>query len=211
MDFDLPRDLADWQRRVRAFVAAELTPHDEAIEKTGVIPPSALDGLRRMGLYGLNTPKHYGGLGLTMLGTCLALQELAKAHIAYYYVSGVNVHIGSKGIEFDGTEAQRRRWLPELASGRIVASFALTEPGAGSDAGGIATTAVRDGGPTSSTAARSTSPTHRSPASSPCSRARTPTIPGAPSRRSWWRRARPDSRSARRPRCWPATAPATPR
>ena len=146
MDFDLPRDLADWQRRVRAFVAAELTPHDAAIEKTGVIPPSALDGLRRMGLYGLNTPKPYGGLGLTMLGTCLALQELAKAHIAYYYVSGVNVHIGSKGIEFDGTEAQRRRWLPELASGRIVASFALTEPGAGSDAGGIATTAVRDGG-----------------------------------------------------------------
>ena len=146
MDFDLPRDLADWQRRVRAFVAAELSPHDAAIEKTGVIPPSALDGLRRMGLYGLNTPKHYGGLGLTMLGTCLALQELAKAHIAYYYVSGVNVHIGSKGIEFDGTEAQRRRWLPELASGRIVASFALTEPGAGSDAGGIATTAVRDGG-----------------------------------------------------------------
>ena len=144
MDFDLPRDLADWQRRVRAFVAAELTPHDAAIEKTGVIPPSALDGLRRMGLYGLNTPKQYGGLGLSMLGICLALQELAKAHIAYYYVSGVNVHIGSKGIEFDGTEAQRRRWLPELASGRIVASFALTEPGAGSDAGGIATTAVRD-------------------------------------------------------------------
>jgi acyl-CoA dehydrogenase len=146
VDFDLPRDLADWQLRVRAFVAAELSPHDAAIEKTGVIPPSALDGLRRMGLYGLNTPKHYGGLGLTMLGTCLALQELAKAHIAYYYVSGVNVHIGSKGIEFDGTEAQRRRWLPELASGRIVASFALTEPGAGSDAGGIATTALRDGG-----------------------------------------------------------------
>ena len=99
-----------------------------------------------MGLYGLNTPKTYGGLGLSMLGTCLALQELAKAHIAYYYTSGVNVHIGSKGIEFDGTEAQKRRWLPELASGRIVASFALTELGAGSDAGAIATTAVRDGG-----------------------------------------------------------------
>jgi acyl-CoA dehydrogenase len=145
VNFDLPKDLAAWQTRCREFVAAELSPHDAAIEATGAIPTSALDGLRRMGLYGLNTPKDYGGLGLDMLGTCLALQELAKAHIAYYYVSGVNVHIGSKGLEFDGTEAQKRRWLPELASGRVVASFALTEPEAGSDAGGIATTAVRDG------------------------------------------------------------------
>jgi acyl-CoA dehydrogenase len=146
VDFNLSPDLAAWQARCRAFVASELMPHDAAIEKTGRIPQQALDGLRRNGMYGLNTPAAYGGAGHSMLATCLALQELAKAHIAYYYVSGVNVHIGSKGIEFDGTEAQRRRWLPELASGRMVAAFALTEPGAGSDAGGVATTAVREGG-----------------------------------------------------------------
>jgi acyl-CoA dehydrogenase len=145
MDFDLPDDLIAWQSRCRAFVEAELAPHDAAIEKTGQVPKSALEGLRRNGMFGLNTPAAYGGGGHSMLATCLALQELAKAHIAYYYVSGVNVHIGSKGVEFDGTETQRRKWLPELASGRIVAAFALTEPGAGSDAGGIATTAVRDG------------------------------------------------------------------
>jgi acyl-CoA dehydrogenase len=145
MDFDLPKDLAAWQSKCRDFVAAELAPHDADIERTGQIPAAALEGLRRNGMFGLNTPTAYGGAGHSMLATCLALQELAKAHIAYYYVSGVNVHIGSKGIEYDGTEAQRRRWLPELASGRIVASFALTEPGAGSDAGGIATTASRDG------------------------------------------------------------------
>ena len=145
MDFDLPPDLVEWRDRCREFVRRELASHDGDIERNGVIPSSALDGLRRMGLYGLSTPKAYGGLGLSMLGTCLTLQELAKAHIAYYYVSGVNVHIGSKGIEHDGTEKQKRRWLPELASGRTVAAFALTEPGAGSDAGGIATTATRDG------------------------------------------------------------------
>lgn len=146
MDFDLPTDLVAWQAKCRDFVASELAPHDEAVERTGQIPASALDGLRRNGMFGLNTPASYGGAGHSMLATCLALQELAKAHIAYYYVSGVNVHIGSKGIAFDGTEAQRRKWLPELASGRIVSAFALTEPGAGSDAGGIITSAVRDGG-----------------------------------------------------------------
>jgi acyl-CoA dehydrogenase len=145
MDFDLPADLAHLQSHCRAFVAAELAPHDAAIERTGRVPDCAVEALRRNGMFGLNTPSAYGGAGHSMLATCLALQELAKAHIAYYYLSGVNVHIGSKGIAFDGTEAQRRKWLPELASGRIVAAFALTEPGAGSDAGGIATTAVRDG------------------------------------------------------------------
>src|SRR5262245_58894092 len=63
------------------------------------------------------------------------------------YLSGVNVHSGSKGIELDGTEIQRRKWLPELASGRLIAAFALSEPGVGSDARAIATTAVRDGPP----------------------------------------------------------------
>lgn len=145
MDFDLPKDLVVWQSRCREFVQSELAPHDEAIEKTGQIPKSAIDGLRRNGMFGLNTHVDYGGAGHSMLATCLALQELAKSHIAYYYASGVNVHIGSKGIELDGTEAQKRKWLPELASGRIIAAFALTEPGAGSDAGAIATTAVREG------------------------------------------------------------------
>jgi acyl-CoA dehydrogenase len=145
MDFALSKDLIAWQSRCRRFVQSELAPHDDAIESTGQIPASAMEELRRNGLFGLNTPVAYGGGGHSMLATCLALQEIAKAHIAYYYVAGVNLHIGSKGIEWDGTEAQRRMWLPELASGRIIAAFALTEPEAGSDAGAIASTAVRDG------------------------------------------------------------------
>src|SRR6185295_9973373 len=109
------------------------------------VPERAIEGLRRMGLFGTNTPKEYGGLGLSMLGSCLAVEEIAKAHTAFYYLSGVNVHIGSKPIELAGTEAQKRRWLPELASGRTIGAFALTEPDAGSDAARLATTARRDG------------------------------------------------------------------
>ncbi len=145
MDFRLPEDLVRLQAEMRAFVERELAPHDSAIERTGQIPDSAVAALRRRGMFGLNTSADHGGLGLSMLGTCVALQELAKCHIAYYYLAGVNVHIGSKGIEFAGTEAQKRRWLPELASGRIIGAFALTEPEAGSDAAAIATMARRDG------------------------------------------------------------------
>src|SRR5215813_9161690 len=134
MHFQLPDDLLVLQGRIREFVRRELQPHDAAIEETGMVPEAAMAGLRRMGLFGTNTPKEYGGLGLSMLGSCLAVEEIAKAHTAFYYLSGVNVHIGSKPIEFAGTEEQKRRWLPELASGRMIGAFALTEQGAGSDA-----------------------------------------------------------------------------
>src|SRR5438552_6698002 len=102
MDFRLSPELADWQRQVRAFVTGELQPHDAAIELSGVVPPALLEKIAAMGLYGSNTPREYGGLGLSMLGSCLAVEELAKAHAAFYYRCGVNVHIGSKAIELDG-------------------------------------------------------------------------------------------------------------
>ena len=80
-----------------------------------------------------------------MLGSCLATEELAKAHAAFYYLSGINVHLGSKSIELGGSEEQKQRWLPDLASGRIIAALALTEPEVGSDAASIATSARREG------------------------------------------------------------------
>ncbi len=145
MDFALPADLVRFQEHVRQFVCEKLQPIDAEVESNGQVPETALAGLRRMGLFGTNTPVEYGGLGLSMLGSCLAIEELAKAHIAFYFLSGVNVHIGSKPIEFAGSGALKRRWLPELASGRIIAAFALTEAEAGSDAAAIRTTARRDG------------------------------------------------------------------
>lgn len=145
MDFQLPPALHAWHMHMRRFVQDELQPYDQEIEHSGHIPPAVLESMRQAGLFGINTPVSYGGLGHSMLGMCLAVEELAKAHIAYYYTCGVNIHLGSKGIEFGGSDAQRQRWLPELASGRMISAFALTEPEAGSDAAGLQTTAVYDG------------------------------------------------------------------
>ncbi len=145
MRIALPPEAARARDEARRLVESELTPHDRAIEETGQIPAPAVECLRRAGFFGLNTPREHGGQGLDMLATCAAIAELARAHIAYYYIAGVNVHLASKGIELDGNDAQRRRWLPELASGRMIGAFALTEAEAGSDAAGVRTTAVPDG------------------------------------------------------------------
>src|SRR5579859_773144 len=145
MNFALPDELVIWQNRVREFVRTQLQPHDASIEQTGLVPESAMAGLRSMGLFGTNTPREHGGLGLSMLGSCLAIEELAKAHAAFYYLCGVNVHIGSKAIEFHARPEIRDRWLPDLARGRVIAAFALTEPEAGSDAARITTRVRRDG------------------------------------------------------------------
>src|SRR5438552_17299125 len=109
MDFTVPAELESWQSRVRRFVREELQPNDAGMEASGEVPEAAVAGLRRMGLFGTNTPTAYGGLGLSMLASCLAVEEIAKAHVAFYYLSGVNVHIGSKPIEFAGSEALKRR------------------------------------------------------------------------------------------------------
>jgi acyl-CoA dehydrogenase len=144
MDFSVPESLRSLRRSLRQLVETELKPHDAAIEESGHIPPQALDAIRAFGLYGSNTPKRYGGLGLDMLGNCLAIEEMARAHIAYFYTYSMNVHIASKGIELHGSEAQCQRWLPGLASGRT-GCYALTEESAGSDAAALQTTAIRRG------------------------------------------------------------------
>src|SRR5262245_44978668 len=145
MDFSIPENLVSLRTGLRHLVETVLKPHDAVIEEKGEIPPQALEAIRAFGLFGSNTPKRYGGLGLDMLGTCLAIEEMARAHIAYFYTYSMNVHIASKGIELHGSEAQRQRWLPRLASGRAIGCYALTEEGAGSDAAALQTTAVRRG------------------------------------------------------------------
>jgi alkylation response protein AidB-like acyl-CoA dehydrogenase len=145
MDFLIPESLRSLRKSLRQLVETELKPHDAAIEENGQIPSQALDAIRAFGLYGSNTPKRYGGLGLDMLGNCLAIEEMARAHIAYFYTYSMNVHIASKGIELHGSEAQCQRWLPGLASGRITGCYAMTEESAGSDAAALQTSAVRHG------------------------------------------------------------------
>lgn len=130
---------------VATFVRERLRPAEAAVAETDAVPADLVQDMRDMGLFGLSIPAEYGGLGLTMEEEALVILEMGKASPAFRSVFGTTVGIGSQGIVMDGTEAQKREWLPKLASGEAIASFALTEPEAGSDAAALRTTARRDG------------------------------------------------------------------
>jgi acyl-CoA dehydrogenase len=101
--------------------------------------------MRELGLFGLTIPEEYGGFGLTMEEEVELTFELTRASPAFRSIVGTNNGIGSQGIVIDGTPAQRAKYLPRLATGELIGSFALTEPGAGSDAAALTTRAERDG------------------------------------------------------------------
>ena len=126
---------------VARFVRERLVPNEERVAETDEIPADIVDDMKAMGLFGLTIPEQYGGLDLTMEEEVLVMFELGKTSPAFRSIIGTTVGIGSQGIVIDGTEEQKATWLPKLASGEIIASFALTEPGAGSDAASIKTRA----------------------------------------------------------------------
>ncbi len=130
---------------IRRFVAQRLVPREDIVAETDAIPPELVREMKDLGLFGLSIPEEYGGLGLTMEEEVLAAFELGKTSPAFRSLFGTNNGIGSQGILIDGTEEQKRRYLPRLASGELIAAFALTEPDAGSDAASLRTAAVRAG------------------------------------------------------------------
>ena len=130
---------------VSRFVCERLVPNEELVAETDAIPPEIVDGMRSMGLFGLTIPEQFGGLALTMEEEVLVMFELGRTSPAFRSLIGTTVGIGSQGIVLDGTDAQKNRYLPRLASGELIAAFALTEPDSGSDAASLRTTAVRDG------------------------------------------------------------------
>ena len=127
------------------FVRERLIPNEEAVVETDEIPADIAAEMKALGLFGLTIPEEYGGLGLTMEEEALVVMELCHASVAFRSLIGTTVGIGSQGILFDGSEEQKRKYLPRLARGDALASFALTEPEAGSDAASLRTTAIRDG------------------------------------------------------------------
>jgi acyl-CoA dehydrogenase len=130
---------------LRQFVNEVLIPRENEVAETDAIPADIVDQMRDMGLFGLTIPEEYGGLGVTMEEEVNIAFELGRTSPAFRSYIGTNNGIGSIGILLDGTEEQRQHYLPILASGELLSSFCLTEPDAGSDAGSLKTTAVRDG------------------------------------------------------------------
>ena len=140
-----PESFAILLDTIERFVRERLIPREQEVVDTDAIPEDILVEMRRMGLFGLTIPEEYGGLGLTMEEEVLAGMALCRAAPAFRSIMGTNNGIGSLGLVFDGTEAQKKKYLPRLAAGELIGSFALTEPGSGSDAASLKTSARRDG------------------------------------------------------------------
>ena len=130
---------------VSSYVKDRLIPIEEECAENDSIPHEIIDEIRDLGLFGLSIPEEYGGLGLTLEEEMLVVFELCQASPIFRSVIGTNVGIGALGIVLDGTEEQKLKYLPKLASGELIGSFALTEPEAGSDAASLRSTALRDG------------------------------------------------------------------
>ncbi|TPI57365.1 acyl-CoA dehydrogenase [Mesorhizobium sp. B3-1-3] len=130
---------------VARFVRERLVPLEAAVAENNAIPEEIRHAFRDMGLFGLSIPEAYGGLGLTMEEEVRIAFELGRTSAAFRSLIGTNNGIGSQGLVMDGTEAQKQKYLPRLATGEIISSFALTEPEAGSDAASLRTSARRDG------------------------------------------------------------------
>ncbi|HEU0066435.1 MAG TPA: acyl-CoA dehydrogenase family protein [Sphingomonas sp.] len=130
---------------VRRFVTERLRPLEAQVEEDDAIPDGIIAEMREMGLFGLSIAEEYGGLGLNMVEECRLAVEMGRTTPAFRSTFGTNVGIGSQGLVMSGTPEQKAAWLPRIASGEIVTSFALTEPDVGSDSGSVKTRAVRDG------------------------------------------------------------------
>jgi len=131
--------------QVRRFVTETCVPVEAQVGEEDAVPQHVVDEMKALGLFGIAVPEQYGGLDLDMETECLVAMELGKTSPAFRSVAGTNIGIGSQALVLFGTEAQKAKWLPGVASGDLIASFALTEPEAGSDAAGLKTRAVRDG------------------------------------------------------------------
>jgi acyl-CoA dehydrogenase len=130
---------------VGRFVDEVLIPHENEVAETDEIPESVISAMRDLGLFGLTIPEEFGGLGVTMEEEVRIVFELGRASPAFRSYIGTNNGIGSIGILLDGTQEQKEKYLPRLASGDYLSAFCLTEPDAGSDAASLKTSAVLDG------------------------------------------------------------------
>jgi len=141
----IPKEILDFTESIKKFVKKDCEPIDEQIEEQGKIPEPVVQKVRDLGLFGMTIPQEYGGIGIGATGYCLVAKELGWAHGAFRSLIAVNNGIGSQAILLAGSDEQKKRFLPDLASGKKIGAFCLTEPGAGSDAAAMTTTAVKDG------------------------------------------------------------------
>ncbi|WP_411083802.1 acyl-CoA dehydrogenase family protein [Streptomyces sp. cmx-18-6] len=146
MNLELTEEQAAVRRLAEEFVAREVTPHVVAWDRAESVDKSIVKKLGAIGFLGLTVPEEYGGSGGDHLAYCLVTEELGRGDSSVRGIVSVSLGLVAKTIASWGSEEQKRQWLPRLTSGEAIGCFGLTEPGTGSDAGNLATKAVRDGG-----------------------------------------------------------------
>ncbi|QGZ48171.1 acyl-CoA dehydrogenase [Streptomyces sp. QHH-9511] len=145
MNLELSEEQEAVRRLAEEFVAREVTPHVVEWDRGENVDKSIVRKLGDVGFLGLTIPEEYGGSGGDHLAYCLVTEELGRGDSSVRGIVSVSLGLVAKTIASWGSEEQKRQWLPRLASGDAVGCFGLTEPGTGSDAGSLATRAVRDG------------------------------------------------------------------
>jgi alkylation response protein AidB-like acyl-CoA dehydrogenase len=141
MDVELGEERELLRRTVREFAEERIAPVAGELDREHRFPYEIVEGLAELGLLGVPIPEEYGGAGLDMLSYALVVEELARVDSSLAITVAAHTSLGTMPIYLFGTEEQRSRWLPDLASGRRLGAFGLTEPGAGSDAGATRTRA----------------------------------------------------------------------
>jgi alkylation response protein AidB-like acyl-CoA dehydrogenase len=143
MDFELTKEQQELRALIREFAGRSIAPVARELEQSGQYPDAIVEEMKTMGLFGMLVPEAYGGIGLDAVSYAVVFEELSKAWMGIAGILGSHT-MACRIISISGTEAQRQRWLPDMASGVTRSGLALTEPGAGSDLQGITTTAVLD-------------------------------------------------------------------
>ncbi|MFG3352332.1 acyl-CoA dehydrogenase family protein [Streptomyces sp. NPDC048001] len=146
MDLELSEEQEAVRRLARDFVVREVAPHAAAWDRAESVDRALVRKLGSLGFLGLTVDEEYGGSGGDHLSYCLVTEELGRGDSSVRGIVSVSLGLVAKTIAAHGTDEQKRAWLPRLTSGEALGCFGLTEPGTGSDAGNLATRAVRDGG-----------------------------------------------------------------
>ncbi len=133
------------RKMVRDFAEAEIRPIVEEMDEKDEFPRTVIDKMGGLGLMGIPIPEEYGGAGMDFTSYIIAINELSRVSATVGVILSVHTSVATNPIYYFGTEEQKKKYVPKLASGEYLGAFGLTEPSAGSDAGGLKTRAVRDG------------------------------------------------------------------
>ena len=145
LNFEIPEDLKMLKRTIREYAEERLQPLADFTEEHDDIPEGVLAEMAEMGMFGIPFAEEYGGMGARELGYCLAMEEMGRAPSCFSNIIGAHTGIGAMSLYLDGSEELKKKYMPDLCAGKKIACFGLTEPGSGSDAAAMSTTAVRDG------------------------------------------------------------------